>query len=379
MKIRQILLTLLIISITIFSAKNIEANSGLKPKIQLAILLDSSNSMDGLIDQAKSQLWKIVNHLTKVTKNGQKPELEIALYHYGNDSLPSEEGFLTQLTGFTSELDLVSQKLFEIKTNGGQEYAGWVINSATKQLQWSNSKEDFHAVFIAGNEGFDQGSVAWNEAVKTASQKDIIVNTIYCGSSENQERDLWTQAANLGEGSSFNIDQNRTIVNIPTPYDEEINNWNQKLNQTYIPYGEEGFRGLNRQAEEDVNAYQQGVLSLRGASKVSDYYRNSSWDLIDALTEGVIKLENVNTQMLPSVMQTMSLEEKRNYINGKQLEREKIKKIIAELYQKRTAYIEEKTREENPTDTLDYVIIESLTKQLSAKGFTYNKQITNNQ
>ncbi|MEO7695078.1 MAG: hypothetical protein ABIS36_14065, partial [Chryseolinea sp.] len=33
--------------------------------ILIALLLDTSNSMDGLIDQAKSQLWKIVNELSK--------------------------------------------------------------------------------------------------------------------------------------------------------------------------------------------------------------------------------------------------------------------------------------------------------------------------
>ena len=33
----------------------------LTPKIQAAILLDVSNSMDGLIDQAKNQLWNMVN------------------------------------------------------------------------------------------------------------------------------------------------------------------------------------------------------------------------------------------------------------------------------------------------------------------------------
>ncbi len=33
------------------------------PLIQLAILLDTSNSMDGLIAQAKTQLWQIVNEL----------------------------------------------------------------------------------------------------------------------------------------------------------------------------------------------------------------------------------------------------------------------------------------------------------------------------
>src|SRR5438045_3476712 len=32
-----------------------------KPKIQMAVLLDTSNSMDGLIGQARTQLWKIVN------------------------------------------------------------------------------------------------------------------------------------------------------------------------------------------------------------------------------------------------------------------------------------------------------------------------------
>jgi hypothetical protein len=34
-----------------------------KAKVQIALLLDTSNSMDGLIDQAKSQLWKIVNEM----------------------------------------------------------------------------------------------------------------------------------------------------------------------------------------------------------------------------------------------------------------------------------------------------------------------------
>jgi hypothetical protein len=48
-----------------------------KAKIQIAILLDSSNSMDGLIDQARTQLWQIVNSLTKVTKDGKVPQLEV--------------------------------------------------------------------------------------------------------------------------------------------------------------------------------------------------------------------------------------------------------------------------------------------------------------
>ncbi|MEK7483916.1 MAG: hypothetical protein AABZ60_06265, partial [Planctomycetota bacterium] len=38
-----------------------ETQSIQKPLIQMVILLDTSGSMDGLIEQAKTQLWKIVN------------------------------------------------------------------------------------------------------------------------------------------------------------------------------------------------------------------------------------------------------------------------------------------------------------------------------
>jgi hypothetical protein len=61
-------------------------------RIQLAILLDTSNSMDGLIEQAKSQLWKVVNELARSKRAGKHPRLEVALFEYGNDGLPEAEG-----------------------------------------------------------------------------------------------------------------------------------------------------------------------------------------------------------------------------------------------------------------------------------------------
>ncbi|MDF1788917.1 MAG: hypothetical protein P1U82_23855, partial [Verrucomicrobiales bacterium] len=42
-----------------------------QPKVQLALLLDTSNSMDGLIEQAKTQLWKVVNTFIGAKQNGQ--------------------------------------------------------------------------------------------------------------------------------------------------------------------------------------------------------------------------------------------------------------------------------------------------------------------
>ena len=45
--------------------------------IKVALLLDTSNSMDGLIDQAKAQLWDIINELSYAKYGGKNPNLSI--------------------------------------------------------------------------------------------------------------------------------------------------------------------------------------------------------------------------------------------------------------------------------------------------------------
>ena len=101
------------------------------PKIQIALLLDTSNSMDGLINQAKSQLWKIVNEFVTAKRDGQRPEFMVALYEYGNSRLEREEGYIRRVLPLTTDLDKVSEQLFALTTNGGQEYCGQVIEVAT--------------------------------------------------------------------------------------------------------------------------------------------------------------------------------------------------------------------------------------------------------
>ena len=92
------------------------------PKIQLAILLDTSSSMDGLIDQTRKQLWQIVDEFSKTKKHNVTPSLQVAVYEYGNDNLQRQQGYTRQLVGLTGDLDRVSEALFSLTTNGGSEY-----------------------------------------------------------------------------------------------------------------------------------------------------------------------------------------------------------------------------------------------------------------
>ncbi len=82
------------------------------PKIQAAILLDVSNSMDGLIEQAKAQLWNMVNVMGKTKCNGETPQIEIALYEYGRNNNDVSKGYVKQISPFTSDLDQLSQHFF---------------------------------------------------------------------------------------------------------------------------------------------------------------------------------------------------------------------------------------------------------------------------
>ena len=57
-----------------------------RPVVQIAILLDTSNSMDGLIGQAKTQLWNVVNEFVRAKKDGRPPAVQVALFEYGKSS-----------------------------------------------------------------------------------------------------------------------------------------------------------------------------------------------------------------------------------------------------------------------------------------------------
>ena len=192
------------------------------PKIQLAILLDTSNSMDGLIDQTRNQLWQVVNEFSTAKQDGVTPILEVALFEYGNDSNPQSAGYVRQLNSFTRELDAVSEGLFSLETNGGSEFCGTAIKTAIDTLQWSHLDSDIKTIFIAGNESFAQGPVSYQQAIEMASSYGISVNTIHAGTHEEGINDSWQTAALLAGGNYLSIDANQQVVHIDAPQDAEI-------------------------------------------------------------------------------------------------------------------------------------------------------------
>lgn len=343
--------------------------------IKLGLLLDTSGSMNGLINQAQSQLWKIVNELAMAKCEGVKPELEIALYEYGNDGLPASEGYIRMVTPLTDDLDQISSDLFALTTNGGNEFCGHVIQTATNQLDWGVGNADLKLLFIAGNEPFTQGNVNPDGACKKASSMGITINTIFCGDFNEGLRTGWKNGADLATGHYMSISHNSKTVYIESPYDDQIDDLNTSLNKTYIPYGSLGYSKKAMQMSEDANSgtYGQQNKVERIISKSSYVYKNTKWDLVDANKEKDFDMTKIKKDQLPKEMQSMTIEQRKTYVIKKTAKRNEINNKIKTLNVKRVKYVAEKKKEmgEKQENSLDMAMITAIREQAKAKNFTF--------
>lgn len=344
------------------------------PRIQAAILLDVSNSMDGLIEQAKAQLWTMVSVMGKTKCNGVTPQIEIALYEYGRDNNNSKQGYIKQIAPFTSDLDKLSQDLFSLTTNGGEEYCGHVIHTSLNELKWDTSSANYKVIFISGNEDFLQGNVSYTLACTEAKKKGVIVNTIYCGDRLQGIREHWNLLGECGNGSFTNINSDAKPEDIPTPYDSTLITLNNKLNGTYIYYGAVGQASQLRQATADAN--NASINTYVGVNRIAAKgqkatYRNGDWDLIDAKDDDKKILDKIDLKTLPDSLRNKNKAQLEAIINQKSNERGLIQKEIQDINKKREIYINEekerKAKSNNNTQTLETEVEKIIREQ--AKRF----------
>ena len=357
--------------------------NGKRASVDVAILLDTSNSMDGLISQAKSQLWNIVQQFAEAKKSGQTPVLRVSVFEYGNTRLPASEGYIRQVVGLTDDLDKVSEALFSLTTNGGDEYCGQVIGEAVKRLDWSKEPNGYKAIFVCGNEPFTQGPVHYKDVCKKAIEAGIIVNTIHCGSRQAGISGKWADGAKLAEGEFMNINQDRKIRYIKCPQDKIIIELNAKLNKTYLWYGKdtERRRLSSNQIKQDDNAANSNTAQLiqRNKAKISSVYRNVGRCLCDTYAEDKDILKKVKAEELPENMRKMSLKERQAYLEGMVAERKAIRSKLAKLQRERDAFVQkERTKlarlSKSGEKTLGDAMILSVQKQLKASGFETKKK-----
>ncbi len=341
--------------------------------IDLVICLDTSHSMDGLIDSAKRKIWDIVNELARAKPT---PHVRVALYSYGTPHYGSETGFVRKEIDLTDDLDSVYAKLTALTTNGGDEYVARVLRAATNEQPWSEDKHALKIIVVAGNEPATQDpKFKTTDVCKDAITRGIIVNSIYCGSADSHAVGGWREVAQLTDGQFAVIDQSKGTIVVNTPFDRKLAELSGALNQTYLAFGREAQQAQQQQMQQDANAMKESeaTAASRAAAKASSAYRNGRWDLVDAAREKHFNIGNIKAEELPAEMRAMTLEQQKAHIEATSNRRAEIQKEIADLNVKRQQHIEQETRKngDSAEKAFDAALLRALRDQAQKRGFTF--------
>jgi hypothetical protein len=204
-----------------------------------------------------------------------------------------------------------------------------------------------------------------------------VVNTIHAGDYQTGLNEGWQEGALLAGGNYMSIDHNQAVVHVEAPQDEQIARLNAQLNETYIPFGQEGAAGAARQQEQDgkSSGVSIGLLATRAKSKATEFYNNAKWDLVDAVEAGEADLDAMEPEALPEEMQSMAPDTRKDFVSEKAKERAELKVKIVELSNQRDAYVAEQrsTQAEESADTLSEALTESVRKHAVSNDFAFSE------
>jgi hypothetical protein len=349
------------------------------PVVEVAICLDVSSSMDGLIASAKHRLWDIVNDLAQAKPT---PRLRVALFSYGNNAYDPKTGWVRPEVGLTSDLDRVSEKLVPLqatKIPNSEEYVARVCRDAVEKLDWSNDPKALKVIFVCGNEPATQDPMIKLPTVAEAAvRKGIIINTLYCGNPNDADAAGWKEFARLSEGRFAAIDQNRGTVVVNTPHDRELAELSARLNGTFCFAGKDAKALAQNQALQDANATRLGLpaAASRAESKAGALYRFEGHDLVEKIKQDPkFDVKKVPVEELTDELKKMTPEQREEHVRDLLAKREALQKQILELAKKREVFIQEELRK-NATaadKVFDEAVRGTLRDQAQKKGIQIPK------
>jgi Mg-chelatase subunit ChlD len=344
-----------------------------KPRIEVCFVLDTTGSMGGLLEGAKQKIWSIANEMISAQPI---PELKLGLIGYRDRG----DDYVVKSFGLTDDIDAIYGHLREFQAGGGgdsPESVNEALAEAIHKMPWSSDKKVLKIVFLVGDApphmDYPNGP-KYPDLCREAAKKDLIINTIQCGEMA-ETKPIWQEIAKLSEGSYVGISQSGNVAVISTPMDKELSRLNERIGTTLIPYGDSTMQA-------EVHAKYAAAKSAPVAAMADRLTYNSktgramqgSGELLDALNENKLKVDEIDQKQLPAELQKLDREGLQKRIAKSRDERADLQKQIVEVSKKREAYIQSETKRlaaEGKGDAFDQKVTETLHAQAAKKGITY--------
>ncbi|MFO0964399.1 MAG: vWA domain-containing protein [Gemmataceae bacterium] len=314
-----------------------------KPKVEVVFCLDTTGSMGGLIDAAKKKIWSIANQIASGKPN---PAVKMGLVAYRDRG----DSYITKVFDLSDDLDSIHGHLMGFKADEGgdePESVNQALYDAVHKITWSKDKKTLKMIFLVGDAPPHMDypdDVKYPDTCKEAVKRDIIINTVLCGSSPTA-KDHWLKICRLAEGSFVQIEADGgPVVAIATPFDKELAELSVKFSETTLVYGDP--------AAKDSAAKALGVTySLGGASAAprAGFLARSggtAHDLLKAIKDDKVKLEDIKKEELPKELAGKSLAEQKEILAKLDKERQEMSKRVLDLEKKRNEFIAKKMAED---------------------------------
>ena len=344
-----------------------------KPRIEVCFVLDTTGSMGGLIEGAKQKIWSIANEMISAQPT---PELKLGLIGYRDRG----DEYVVKSFSLTDDIDAIYGHLREFQAGGGgdaPESVNEALAEAIHKMPWSSDNRVLKIIFLVGDAPphMDHpNGPKYPDLCREAAKKDLIINTIQCGEMA-ETKPIWQEIAKLSEGSYIGISQSGNVDVISTPMDKELSRLNERIGATLIPYGDSKLQA-------EVHAKYAAAKSAPVSAMADRLTYNSKTgkavqgrgELVDALNDKTLKLEEIDQKQLPTELQKLDRDELQKRIAKAHDERADLQKQIVELSKKRDGYIQSENKRlaaEGKGDAFDQKVTETLHAQAAKKGISY--------
>src|SRR5438094_4952456 len=343
------------------------------PRIEVCFVLDTTGSMGGLIEGAKQKIWSIANEMISAQPT---PELKLGLIGYRDRG----DEYVVKSFSLTDDIDAIYGHLREFQAGGGgdaPESVNEALVEAIHKMPWNSDSKVLKIIFLVGDApphmDYPNGP-KYPDLCREAAKKDLIINTIQCGEMA-ETKPIWQEIAKLSEGSYVGISQSGNVAVISTPIDKELSRLNERIGATLIPYGDSKLQA-------EVHAKYAAAKSAPVSAMADRLTYNSKTgramqgrgELVDALNESKLKVEEIDQKQLPAELQKLDRDELQKRVAKAREERADLQKQIVELSKKREAYIQSENKRlaaEGKGDSFDQKVTETLHAQAAKKGISY--------
>jgi Mg-chelatase subunit ChlD len=341
-----------------------------KPKVEVVFCLDTTGSMGGLIEGAKQKIWSISN---QIASGRPVPELKIGLVAFRDKG----DEYITKVIDLTDDLDAIHAQLRTFQAAGGgdePESVNQALHDAVHKIKWSTDRKTLRMIYLVGDAPPHMDypdDVKYPLTCKAAVEKGITINTIQCGASP-QTRKYWQDICSKSEGAYVQIAQDGGVAAVATPFDKRLSEINSEMSKTTLPFGDRAMQA----AGEAKKAAARDLAAPAGADRAAfnaKLGRVATYDLLDGIKEGRVKLESLKQEELPAELQGLSLGEQRQHLEKLSQRRSDLGKEAVELDKKRNDFIAKKLSEtkNQGKDAFDSQVLEILRKQAKRYEIDY--------